>query len=433
MNHLLSYGEFLAMHLLVWSPRMWRPLTTADDVFVASGTVATNHLQDWEAEFGDTDKWKAAEQKDFEDEAKRVEVFRAAVPRVARALANCATYMMFDDHEVTDDWYLSESWRTRVLTAPFGRAVVRNAYMAYTVCQVWGNDPAAFTHTAGALPKNEELLDTLEVIGAFHTINTATKDSLDTLLGLAQPVQDPQVTFNYAVPSPIHMVRVLDTRTRRTYKGRLGPPKLLGTTMDKQLPPGPLSDARELLVVISPVPVLMPRIFDTLIQPLAAKIADFKANVKQKAQADKNGPPITGNEARDVEGWGMDEDIRWRVTALRDDTPRSQIVHPERLQPPLPTFDAGSPVDCYRATAGVHAQLALSTTELLRTLVFGTNIGLIRIEGSGANQGVVHELWTMDAPHSTEGGPFTHHRSPLSLTPSLPPVAPQLQVEPADG
>jgi hypothetical protein len=564
MNHLLSYGEFLAMHLLVWSPRMWRPLTTADDVFVASGTVATNHLQDWEAEFGDTDKWKAAEQKDFEDEAKRVEVFRAAVPRVARALANCATYMMFDDHEVTDDWYLSESWRTRVLTAPFGRAVVRNAYMAYTVCQGWGNDPAAFNHTAGPLPKNEELLDTLEVIGAFHTINTATKDSLDTLLGLAQPVQDPQVTFNYAVPSPIHMVRVLDTRTRRTYKGRLGPPKLLGTTMDKQLPPGPLSDARELLVVISPVPVLMPRIFDTLIQPLAAKIADFKANVKQKAQADKNGPPITGNEARDVEGWGMDEDIletliqrlgtyskvlvlsgdvhfsssvaldywkgssatvtsrivqltssaarngaeknlqaiiraarfsqqllrnqpferlawstkspivvptgtavapgrrsrmrrapsllpaagwpagttipndkppewRWRVTALRDDTPRSQIVHPERLQPPLPTFDAGSPVDCYRATAGVHAQLALSTTELLRTLVFGTNIGLIRIEGSGANQGVVHELWTMDAPHSTEGGPFTHHRSPLSLTPSLPPVAPQLQVEPADG
>jgi hypothetical protein len=308
----------------------------------------------------------------------------------------------------------------------------------------------------------------------------------------------------------------------------------------------------------------MPRIFDTLIQPLAAKIADFSANVKQKAQADFSGPPITGNEARDVEGWGMDEDIletmiqrlgtyskvlvlsgdvhfsssvaldywkgssatvtsrivqltssaarngaeknlqaiirsarfsqqllrnqpferlawstkspivvptgtavapgrrsrmrrapsllpaagwpagttipndkppewRWRVTALRDDTPRAQLVHPERLQPALPTFGAASPIDCYRATAGVHAQLALSTTELLRTLVVRTNIGLIRIEGSGAGQSVVHQLWTMDGPHSTEGGPFTHHRSPLSLTPAVPLVAPQLQVEPADA
>ena len=49
-----------------------------------------------------------------------------------------------------------------MITAPFGRAVMRNGYSAYAICQGWGNDPAAFTH-AGAeqKPKNEALLDTL--------------------------------------------------------------------------------------------------------------------------------------------------------------------------------------------------------------------------------------------------------------------------------
>ena len=32
------------------------------------------------------------------------------------------------------------------------------------------------------------------------------------------------------------MVRVLDTRSRRRYKGRLGPPRLLGNGMNAQLP-----------------------------------------------------------------------------------------------------------------------------------------------------------------------------------------------------
>ena len=102
----------------------------------------------------------------FTEEVERAEIFRAAVPRVARALANTATYMIFDDHEVTDDWYLSQSLAVEVLTAPFGRAVVRNGYAAYTVCQAWGNDPAAFTHTGqNPKPKNEELLDTLVAVG----------------------------------------------------------------------------------------------------------------------------------------------------------------------------------------------------------------------------------------------------------------------------
>ena len=88
------------------------------------------------------------------------------MPRVARALANVPTYMIFDDHEITDDWYLSDRWRERVITAPFGRAILRNGLLAYTVFQAWGNDPQKFRHD-GERPEtekdpNEKLLDRLE-------------------------------------------------------------------------------------------------------------------------------------------------------------------------------------------------------------------------------------------------------------------------------
>jgi hypothetical protein len=560
LHHLLSYGEYIALHLLSWSPRLWRALAGPGDVFVGSAKIADNHLQDWETKYGSVAKWGQAKELGFLDETERAKVFRAAVPRVARAVANVATYMVYDDHEMTDDWYLSQSWRSQVLTAPFGRAVMQNGYSAYAICQGWGNDPGAFTHAGAAQkPKNEELLDTLQTIGTAGSISNANRNKLDELLGMTQPVTDPQVTFHYSVPGPRHMVRVLDTRSRRRYKGRLGPPRLLGNTMDAQLPAGPLTDGRELLIVISAAPVLFPRLFDTLIQPLAARVTDFFANVKEKATADEDGPPITGEEEVDLEGWGTDEnnleamirrlatypkavvlsgdvhfasslslefwngtdptvdarvvqltssaarngasaerqaviraarfsqqllrglpferlawtgkssisvpsgkpisparrsrlrhspgllpasgwpagttipsnkppDWRWRLTVLRDDTPRAQIVHPERLQPPLPAFNAGDALASYDQIAGVHAQLALSPTELLRTLVFRTNVGVIRFEPSGADQTVVHELWSVDGVGSTEGGPFTRHRASLALTPMLAP--PQLV---ADG
>jgi hypothetical protein len=566
LQHLLSFGEFVALHLVSWSPRLWRELEDVIGIFRLVDNVEAHHLQVWPP----PNEWRnekvegKTREQHFLDETERLKIFRAAVPRVARVLANTPTYMICDDHELTDDWNLSKSWRTSVVTAPFGRAVMRNGYAAYVVCQGWGNDPAAFTHTGAApKPKNEELLDTLEAIANAGSISNAQDTKLNALFGLVpnDPLKDPEATFHYSVPGPNHMVRVLDTRTRRRFKGRLGPPRLLGDSMDAQLPAGPLADGRELLVVVSPVPVLFPRLFDTLIQPLAATIFDLKTNIKAKAEAGPDGPPITGAEDYDVEGWGSDEvnletmirrlgtyqraivlsgdvhfgsslaldfwngtdpkidsrivqltssgarnaasrqraaiirsarfaqqllrglpferlgwsgkssisvpngkpisparrtrlrrspgllpadgwpsgttvpsdkppEWRWKLWVLRDDTPRAQIVHPEGPQPALPTFNGADPLATYDAVAAVHAQLALGPTELLRTLVFRTNVGVVRFEPQGANVNVLHELWTVDGPASTEGGPFTKHRSSLALDPSLTP--PQLKVVP-DG
>ena len=70
--------------------------------------------------------------------------FRKNLPKVQRALANVATYMILDDHDVTDDYFLNPIWRRRVLGTRLGRAILGNAMIAYALFQDWGNDPLAY-------------------------------------------------------------------------------------------------------------------------------------------------------------------------------------------------------------------------------------------------------------------------------------------------
>src|SRR5262249_34694990 len=88
-NHLLLLGEFYATFLLSWSPVLW--------CFPQGGTVPFTPPSPWD------------------EEAEAVAQFGAGLKAVRRALANIATYMICDDHEVTDDWYLNRLWCNRVL------------------------------------------------------------------------------------------------------------------------------------------------------------------------------------------------------------------------------------------------------------------------------------------------------------------------------
>jgi hypothetical protein len=60
-------------------------------------------------------------------------------------LANVVTYMMFDDHEVSDDWNLTKGNRDAFLNESFGRHVQVNALGAFWLCEGWGNTPDAFS------------------------------------------------------------------------------------------------------------------------------------------------------------------------------------------------------------------------------------------------------------------------------------------------
>ena len=64
--------------------------------------------------------------------------------------------MIFDDHDVTDDWNLGRAWRDRVFTAPLGRRIIMSALVAYVVFQDWGNDPKRYHEAQGVY---RDLLD----------------------------------------------------------------------------------------------------------------------------------------------------------------------------------------------------------------------------------------------------------------------------------
>jgi hypothetical protein len=61
-----------------------------------------------------------------------------------RVMANTATYMLCDDHEITDDWNLDQEWEDATKKNPMARRIIANGLAAYWGFQAWGNDPDMF-------------------------------------------------------------------------------------------------------------------------------------------------------------------------------------------------------------------------------------------------------------------------------------------------
>jgi len=121
-NHLMTFGEYAALYLMAFSGSTW----PADVAGLTGGA------------------WLGAGSTGRRGYAGELARARAALPAVRRVLANMPTYMIFDDHDVTDDWNLTARWRDRVHASPAGRRIVANALAAYWAFQGWGNDPGQF-------------------------------------------------------------------------------------------------------------------------------------------------------------------------------------------------------------------------------------------------------------------------------------------------
>lgn len=177
-NHLVTLAEVMAMYLLAWSPLPWRLVADAPAPPLDPGHAA---------------RWRR--------ESDALAGFRSALPGCARLLAHVQTLMIFDDHDITDDWNLSAKWEATVYGHPFSRRIVGNALIAYMLCQGWGNRPDVF----GAA---------LDEVAAM----AATADQDDRL---DAPVQDALIKRLLAFRQWHFVLRthptiiVLDTRTRR--------------------------------------------------------------------------------------------------------------------------------------------------------------------------------------------------------------------------
>jgi len=119
-NHLIGLNEMLAMYLLVWSPICWKLIQFQPDAI--------------EEGFKDT----------FNRELAVIEGFVDGLPSVQRLLAHVPVYMIFDDHDITDDWNLTRNWEEIVYGHPLSKRIIGNALVAYWLCQGWGNTPERF-------------------------------------------------------------------------------------------------------------------------------------------------------------------------------------------------------------------------------------------------------------------------------------------------
>lgn len=175
-NHLVTFAEVLAMYLLVWSPTPW--------TLIAPQPPSLS----------------APEQLRYDHEQVQVDRFRDGLPGVARVFAHLSTLMIFDDHDITDDWNLSAQWEATAYGHPFSNRIIGNALLAYMLCQGWGNQPDVF----GKLLEHTQTLTTHVQDNHLHA--SAHDELLQTLLKFQH--------WHYVLPTTPALV-VLDTRTRR--------------------------------------------------------------------------------------------------------------------------------------------------------------------------------------------------------------------------
>lgn len=215
-NHLVTFAEMIAMYLLVWSPVPW--------------TLISEQQPPLSAE----------QQQRYARERERIDAFRQSLGQAARVFAHLPTLMIFDDHDVTDDWNLSARWEQTAYGHPFSKRIIGNALLAYLLCQGWGNNPDVFDEPLQAFA------DLLQQRQNEH-LRAAAQDALiDQLLHFEQ--------WHYVLPTTPALL-VLDTRTRRwRSEGHLSKPSGL---MDWEA----LCDFQQALldhpscIIVSPAPM----------------------------------------------------------------------------------------------------------------------------------------------------------------------------------
>jgi hypothetical protein len=170
-NHLIALNEVIALYLLSWSSRLWPFIN-----------LEKNNVH-------------KVYQAQYQKEQCAIEHFIEGLNKVERVFAHVPTYMIFDDHDITDDWNLTRGWEEQVYGNQFSKRMVGNALTGYFLCQGLGNPYSALKPLVTDA-KNVFLQD-----GVHHQDHF-----IDTLLAFDN--------WHYQLNTypPVH---VLDTRTQR--------------------------------------------------------------------------------------------------------------------------------------------------------------------------------------------------------------------------
>lgn len=353
-SHILSLGEFAALYLSVWSPAIWganvpgakfasdasapaqaqpfrwdQELPPFKDGSDDEGAIVmppihfpervAGHLYVVPRKKPDPPKSAVEQQKSLRGQFAILKEFHRNLPKVQRALANVPTYMVFDDHDVTDDFFLNPVWRTRVLGRKLGQAILGNGMIAYALFQDWGNDPVAYE--SGPKAQLLTLVQRLFPPGLTKGPDQQAFEQIAALLAHNEPLTptadgrfssvNPGLKWHFSIDGPKHRAVVFDNRTRRSYASQAGPPGNVSVdALVDQLPLPPLPAGREILIVVAPLPVIGPPVLDEIVAPLSYRVFDA---VQAKSTASLLDPSstsglrqMTGTNPDAIEAWAFD-------------------------------------------------------------------------------------------------------------------------------
>jgi hypothetical protein len=273
-NHLLTVGEWIAAYLLAWNPALWPTrFPSAVESLQRMDRSARDPVVGWILD-------------GYPEQLRLLTDARAGSAAMRRVLANVATYMVFDDHEMTDDWNLNMSWERDVGGSALGRRLLLNGLCAYWAFQGWGNEPMDF-------PSNR--VD--PIVAYFARGADADAD------GAARALTTPR-TWSFLVPTSPRTV-VVDSRTGRgptpvtvdSHQGNLRPrnpraPRLLGTqerARTVELIRRARAEAGPGVVLLAPAPVWGLEGLEKLLSvagflaPAAVDLESWSANPRSRA------------------------------------------------------------------------------------------------------------------------------------------------------
>jgi hypothetical protein len=256
---LLSLGEYLCMYLMVWSNVLWpADMPTFADVVKATGVALGGDpaaLGAWLHQ-----RVKKGHDQGMAKEAPKLALFRNDISDVRRMLANIPSYMMCDDHEVTDDWNMTRDTCKALYGNPLGLRVAQNALVAYSLCQHWGNVPEVFEGTG----PGKALLDLLDGTRdapryeanspALRRLVAVHEDSVLATRPNNAVFHDPDsLIFHFTVEGPGHQIIFTDSRSWRSFPtGRVGGGVLLPTDqLAQQIVATPPAADRFVIVVMT--------------------------------------------------------------------------------------------------------------------------------------------------------------------------------------
>lgn len=273
-NHLISFGEYCAMYLFVWSDVLWIQETQNDTGLPEFEDVYPNEKKHIETLLESKDPQPTKLFKNYTEQVKQLLKFLSTLPQVRRALANVPTYMIFDDHEVTDDWFMTFNWCEDVLSNQLGKRTIQNGMMAYALFQGWGNSPEQFeTQKPGG--------KLLSIIGKTWRSGyfDATAADIAGPLGIPASMAKNDIfklvngenqlnAINDIIEWHFHIIRTkfeiiaLDGRTKRAYPASSDPKDrelwhasvVSGDSFKKQIPI--LTNKPELTIIISPTSII---------------------------------------------------------------------------------------------------------------------------------------------------------------------------------